>query len=589
MRRASGNPLVLEELIRCCADGSVDLPLSVQALVQLRLDRLPVTVRETVRAAAIFGQYCWSGGVARLLDRLEEDQSVEEDLLVAEKSEIFLRQPNSRVAGETELLFRQALVRDAAYASLLEEDRCALHIAAGEWLEELSSPDLGQLAWHFDAGGDKDRAASLYARATRQAQLNFGQMDLALHFAQRGLECDASGGERAQLLLTNANIHSRRGRLSEANRAAEQASALVPPTSDMWVDAQHLLAASSIELGRAADGNARIAWALGPQFADNLSPAARAMLMATRSRALIELNQPKKALSVATDALKAATEAGRRGESALLRALDARLFALMMAALPDDAVDAGEALMAAASRAGDLHLASRARINTASSLNYLGRFEQAQVLLERALPDVRSFRLRLLEASAIHNLGMCAARGGDLDQGIAMQREAAQIADECAAMRLCANARIYETLMLLWRGAPGDHRRALELVQYLVQVTVSSPSLHVVALYALARVQLARQQLSEALEAAGKAHDHLRNAPAEEWEEAIRLCFVEALLASGDQQTADQRLSEAFELVRNRVGVIKRPEFRQSFITQNSDVAAILQLAASPLGVTLQG
>ena len=156
-------------------------------------------------------------------------------------------------------------------------------------------------------------------------------------------------------------------------------------------------------------------------------------------------------------------------------------------------------------------------------------------------------------------------------------------------MRLCANARIYETLMLLWRGAPGDHRRALELVQYLVQVTVSSPSLHVVALYALARVQLARQQLSEALEAAGKAHDHLRNAPAEEWEEAIRLCFVEALLASGDQQTADQRLSEAFELVRNRVGVIKRPEFRQSFITQNSDVAAILQLAASRLGVTLQG
>ncbi len=121
--------LFLEELVRCAADGREELPLTVQALVQLRLDRMSPEAREVLRAGAVFGQSFWTGGVEALLDR---DAVL--DLAELQQSEILTRQTESRIAGQDEWIFRQALVRDAAYASILEEDRAALHLDAGGWL-----------------------------------------------------------------------------------------------------------------------------------------------------------------------------------------------------------------------------------------------------------------------------------------------------------------------------------------------------------------------------------------------------------------------------------------------------------------------
>src|SRR5690606_38472930 len=152
--------------------------------------------------------------------------------------------------------------------------------------------------------------------------------------------------------------------------------------------------------------------------------------------------------------------AGSRGEAAMLRALDARVFGLMMAGQPDEAFAAAEELIDAADRAGDVHLASRGRINGASTLNYLGLYDEARKLLDRALPDVRSFRLKILEASSLHNMGMALARQNQLDQAIEMQREASQIADSMGGVRVAINCRVYQALMLVLRGAPGDLRQA---------------------------------------------------------------------------------------------------------------------------------
>ncbi len=583
-KRAEGNPLVLEELVRCAAEGRDDLPLTIQAMVQQRLDRLPTTVREALRAASVFGHFFWSGGIAALLDR-----DVDGDLAVAEKEEIILQQPSSRVSAQTEWMFRQSLVCDAARTSLVEADRKRLHVAAGEWLEGAGSVDLGLIARHFEVGDDLARAASIYARATQQALGNFGQMDTALELASRGLQCGASGGERAQLLITKAHVYNRIGRLNEGIEAAEQATKLVPAASDVWVEAQRLLSASLIESGRATEGDTRLSWALGEQFASSLSPAMRAALLATRVRGLIDLNRSGQALSVADEAIAAARTAGSRGRMAMLRGLDARLFALMSSCRPGDAVPAGEELMGEADAAGDVHLASRARINTASTLNYLGRFEDAQKLLNRALPDVRSFRLRLLEALAIHNLGMSLARCGSLDQGVNMQREAVRIADECGGARLAINARVYEALLLTWRGEPGDFRNAHELVNQVMHATQTHIGLQTIALFAFAKVQLARRQLGEALESAREAHRRLTaSGPVEEWDELIRLCFIEALLANGQTQEADQTLKAAFDAIGQRVATIDNPEFRASFTSRNAEVYRLLELAHSRLSLQLK-
>ena len=580
VRRAAGNPLVLEELVRCVGEGRDELPLTVQAMVQLRLDRLHKNVREVVRAAAVFGQTFWTGGIVALLDR-----DVDGDLQAAEKGEVIVKQPSSRVAGQTEWTFRQSLVRDAAHTSLLDEDRKALHLAAGEWLEGVGNVDLGLIAHHFEVGEDLDRAAEIYARATQQALANFGQMETALELAARGLECGASGGERAQLLLTQAHVFNRIGKLSDGIRAAEEAATLVPEASDMWVDAQRLHAICLIESGRATEGDARISWALGDQFAGKLTPARKSMLLAARVRGLIDLTRQDEALRFAEKAINAAKEAGKRGEIAMLRALDARLVAYMMGSRPEDAVIAGEELVEAADRAGDVQLASRARINSASSLNYLGQYERAQKLLDQALPEVRSFRLRPLEASCLHNIGMAFARRGSLDHGIELQRDAARIADECGGARTAINSRIYESTMLVWRGEPGDLRRAHELAEYVAEASRTFLSQQVIAIFAMAHVQFARQQLPEALAAATEAHRRMKEGPVEEWDEHIRLCYVQALLACGKESDANDALAIAFETIRGRVKAISRAELRESFMTRNDEVRQLLEMARQRLGL----
>jgi serine/threonine protein kinase/tetratricopeptide (TPR) repeat protein len=574
IRRAGGNPLILEELIRGTAEGSDELPLKVEALVQRRLDRLPAAVADVVRAASVFGANFWPGGVANLLDR-----AVDDDFRMAERHELVMPQSSSRVADQSEWSFRQILVRDAAYASLLEDDRQRFHLAAAKWLHQVGCTDLGLIARHFDAAAERERAAKLYAQAAIQAMHNFGDMDNALELAGRGLACSPGSHERAHLLLTRAQVLIRRGELTPAAEAADQAGSLTPPASRMWVEAQRLLAACLIQSGRAAEGEARAKWALSESFA--LSPEQRSILLSTRVRGLADLGKGSQALQVANEAVN---EAHQAQDGVRLRALDAHLFALMLQSRPDEAVAAGEALIAAADRAGDLHLASRGRINTASALNYLGRYEDAQVLLERALPDVRSFRLHILEASAIHNLGMCSARLGAIDEGIAMQAQAVHMADTCAAIRLGINARIYHGLMLSWRGAPGDLKAAADYAQSAVHLAADYPNLLAAAHYAVAFVQLTRRRLDDALVAIETCFELLGSTVVEEWDEAIHACYAEILLAHGDEKRADAILEIAFLRIAKAVALIQDPTSRRAFTERNVDVGRVLALAESRLG-----
>ncbi|HRI70625.1 MAG TPA: AAA family ATPase, partial [Polyangium sp.] len=577
VRRADGNALFLEELIRCAAEGRNDLPLTVQAVVQLRLDRIESDVREVLRAASVFGQSFWTGGVKALLGR-----AVDGELFELVTSELVAKQPESRIAGEDEWVFRQALVRDTAYEAIIDEDRAVLHLAAGQWLESVGDVDAGLVAKHADAGGDHERAARLYARATKQAYSNGAQLETALELANRGLACGATGTVRAQLLLAKAQCSNHMGRLLDGISAAEEAGQLTVAGTDMWGEAQRLAAAALIETGRAAEGDARAAHTLHPHYTAAMSPAITASLMAVRVRGLVDCLQPAEALRVANDAVATAQHSG--AVDALIRALDAQLFAVALMNAPSEVLVTGGSLIEAAESIGDVTFATRGRLNVGSSLNHLGLFEEAQTMLERALFDARERRMRILEAFALHNLGMSYARLGNLDLGIDHQRQAARIADETNAARLRINTRIYEIIFLIWRGAPGDLATALNLARWAVEETRAQPALQILAIFALSRVQLARRAIPAALETARDANTRLAAAPVEEWEELIRLTLIEALLANGDEQEANDVLGAAFTALTERVLSIRYPHHRDAFVRRNEEVYRIAELAYHRLG-----
>jgi tetratricopeptide (TPR) repeat protein len=213
VRHADGNALFLEELIRAASHGDLEtLPVSVLAMVQARLEALDARDRRVLRAASVFGESFTRDGAAALVGEplAREIDDILERLVDAE---IIVRR------AEAELAFRHALVREAAYAMLTDEDRRLGHGLAAAWLTAHGEDDALLLAQHHDRAGDTASAIGSYARAARQA-FEKNDFDAALVRAQRAIDLGA-----AEVVLGEA--HAVRGKaLAALGRWVEAETAL---------------------------------------------------------------------------------------------------------------------------------------------------------------------------------------------------------------------------------------------------------------------------------------------------------------------------------------------------------------------------
>ena len=102
---------------------------------------------------------------------------------------------------ELEYLFRHALVQDAAYASLLKQDRRLLHRAAGETIlalhPERAREFAGVIAMHFEQAAEMARAAEHLAIAGEHALERFANKEASRFFTRAvALAGDAQAGLR---------------------------------------------------------------------------------------------------------------------------------------------------------------------------------------------------------------------------------------------------------------------------------------------------------------------------------------------------------------------------------------------------------
>jgi len=97
---------------------------------------------------------------------------------------------------ELEYLFRHALVQDAAYASLLKQERRTLHRAAAETILALHPGRERELAavvgMHFEQAGDSERAADNLVIAGEQALEHFANQEAIAFFRRAGALADVS-------------------------------------------------------------------------------------------------------------------------------------------------------------------------------------------------------------------------------------------------------------------------------------------------------------------------------------------------------------------------------------------------------------
>ncbi len=262
VRRADGNAFYLEELIRTAAEGKGKqgaLPETVLAMVETRLAWLQLEARRVLRAASVFGEVCWEGGVTVLLGGAMGSTMVGDWLGRLVEQELLAVRPHSRFPGERELAFRHALLREGAYATLTEDDRRLGHRLAGEWLEQHGETDPMVLAGHFERGGEGARAAGHYLRAAEKA-FHVLDLDATMTRAGLGLACDPPPELRIALLGMRCEASGQGPHLLGATMAgAEELMRSAPRGSIPWAHAMNVFLQGTMVAGRIGDLVAAIA------------------------------------------------------------------------------------------------------------------------------------------------------------------------------------------------------------------------------------------------------------------------------------------------------------------------------------------
>lgn len=412
-RRAGGHPFHLEEMIRAVAAGSgADaLPDSVLGMVQARFDGLDARARRVLRAASVFGETFWPGGVASLLgDELSRD-GLQALLASLVEGELVTRQRVSRWPGEPEYRFRHALLRDGAYATLPEDDRLRAHRRAASWLEEAGEQDPAVLAEHHDRGASPVRAVEFLRTAAQQA-LHRNDLASAMAHATRARSLGSSASVEAALCAVEAEVHYWRNELERAAARAGEARKLLPYGSHEWFDVVGIAIAALGQLGRNAD------------VATLLEEVARVAPMA-----------------------------GGRGTQ--LVALSRGLVQLFWAHHGDGLPGVRARLDELASDAGELdahHVAWVHRVRGESA--WLHRHDAGLCLAEMQWSCEQFERAHALRAACLTRLNAASLRGwaGAPDEGLAMVARAREEAVKLGADFLLRYGRAVEGLLLAYAG-----------------------------------------------------------------------------------------------------------------------------------------
>jgi tetratricopeptide (TPR) repeat protein len=166
--RADGNPLFVEQLVAVgVEDDESELPVSIQAVLAARIDRLEPTRRRLLQQASVEGRRFHSGTLG---------DSVGADLVALVRSGL-IAADQSEFAGEEAFRFNHALIREVAYASTPKRARSELHASVADWLvarraaDEVIAYHLEQacrLAAELQRTGERERV--LAARAVERLQ-----------------------------------------------------------------------------------------------------------------------------------------------------------------------------------------------------------------------------------------------------------------------------------------------------------------------------------------------------------------------------------------------------------------------------------
>ncbi|HUS30680.1 MAG TPA: protein kinase [Kofleriaceae bacterium] len=582
--RAAGNAFYLEELIRTVAEGHEDrLPETVVAMVQARIESLEVEARHVLRAASIFGQVFWRGGVEALLEG--GTTQVDDWLDELARRELVTVRRESRFSGEAEYTFRHAIVREAAYAMVTERDRMVGHRLAGAWLEarvatEGADIEAVALAEHFLRGGEPARSVTWYRHAAQQA-LEGDDLSGAIDRAERAITCmdDADPTVRDRALVgtlrsLQAGAHVWRGEYAIAAERGNEALAVLSPASVAWLSAAAAVAdacSRRLEHPWVLELCRRLA---ALEVTPNLYHA-YAHAVATTMTTLLWHGDAD--LSGRLFAQLARIEADRPGPDTLAWIYTAQAWRALHAGDHAGALALDQKVERCFTEVGDLRQACRQQASVGYGQLMLGANVEAEQSLRQSIAIATRIGLHQVTTQAKHNLGICLARIGKLEEARDVERDALASFEAQENRRLCAFARFYLAEIEL---TAGNAAGALAYAREALVVDAEQPSFHCVYRARIANAHLLAGDSAAALDEAKQAMELMeRHGRPEEGEMVVRLAYARALHATGDAATAREVITDIEWRVTTEAARIGDPALRRSFLEGVPEHAVALSLA----------
>jgi tetratricopeptide (TPR) repeat protein len=577
--RADGNAFYLEELIRAVASGAPDaeLPDTVLGMVQARLDALGDDGKRVLRAASVFGGTFRDEGVRALLGGQRCQVGVELWLSILAKQEMIF--PNGGTAVG-EYGFRHTLLRDAAYATMTEEDRALAHRLAGEWLESGREAQPLVLAEHFERGRVPERAAALYCAAAEKA-LEANDLSLVIRCVDRGVQQGATGEVLGELAWRKAEAHQWRGESAESEAASIEAMRWLPKGSATWYRAAGILAMASCRRGN-AEAAGKVSEEMLELAANEPLTAAQMISMALAAADVMLMGR----LPLAEAMIERINR--ESGDSAFERARGnvsaaEAMFAIVKFSDPSSCLKHARTALGSFERAQDVRSRSWQLVNVGFALIELGVYAEAATALREAAALAERIGIAPIAASARQNLGMALLFEGKLDRAEIMLASAMESFLAQGDLRQEGTCRMYMARLLSAAGRPkhaeAEARKAAELF-------APFPGLRTTALATLSRALAQRSSGQEALEMARAAMALLETTGSVEGESFVRLAYVRALQEAGLEQEARAALVEASRRVIERSRAIADPVLRQSFLDEVPDNRELLALAAKCPGTS---
>lgn len=423
-RYTEGNPLFVVQVLQTLVDegvlwyggqrwewGSVDtlqLPAAVDDLLTRRLARLAPATTQAMTTAAIIGR-------SFSFDLLHQVMEIDEDALIDAIDEavaVGVLDPSEVRDGErfqfAHTLLAESLVRQANPRRVRR-----MHARVAEVLSKVRPDALTEIAVHFDAAGEPERAFSFALRSGERAASIYALEDSIASYSI-AVRCASTPAERLDARLALIDVARIAGQHGTARAACVEAQRELDGSSELnavrvarrLLQLQQMLAQNLP--GVAQDGKALLARARAIDAAEE-----SVLILSTIADAHTRLSQRDDAERAA----RAATaEAERLGDDLLVADAKLRLGASLLERAPQEALVELQSARTRFNARGSRYGVTRCLINAGIAASRLGQVADAERSYVKAQRAAEEANFPELIALAALNLGVLRQKIGNFEQ-----------------------------------------------------------------------------------------------------------------------------------------------------------------------------